>query len=442
MDLEQAFEIFIQEHQLCTPTDRILVAVSGGVDSMVLAHLMRQSNQKFGIAHCNFRLRGAASDADEQFVHDLATAWKIPVFIHHFDTKKHAEVNGLSVQMAARELRYTWFEIIRESAEYNHIATGHNLNDSIETSLLNFVRGTGITGLGGIPVKNGHVVRPLLFATREAIMTYAQEKNISWREDSSNFKDDYTRNAIRMHVMPKLVDLNPAFLSAASNTMRHLRDADKNLQFLLRRFFGQPGPDGVYHLPKSSLETLPALQSALFDFLQPFEFTADQVQQVVHCWGQTGTEWQSTAGYRLLMDRDELLLTNVVHRAAAVSISKDDLMVRVPDGSRLVFLHTPSKADFPDDSNTILADAGELRFPLHLRHWEPGDIFQPLGMAGKRQKLQDFFTNQKLSKLEKENAWILADDSGRIVWIVGMRLDERFKITDSTEAFLKISWVT
>lgn len=168
MNLEQAFETFLQENQLIAPTDRILVAVSGGVDSMVLAHLVRQSNQKFGIAHCNFRLRGAASDADEQFVRDLANAWEVPVYIHHFDTKKYAEENGISVQMAARELRYTWFEIIRESADFTHIATGHNLNDSVETCLLNLMRGTGITGLGGIPVQNGHVIRPLLFATRES----------------------------------------------------------------------------------------------------------------------------------------------------------------------------------------------------------------------------------------------------------------------------------
>ncbi|MCB0533011.1 MAG: tRNA lysidine(34) synthetase TilS [Lewinellaceae bacterium] len=442
MNLEQAFETFLQENQLIAPTDRILVAVSGGVDSMVLAHLVRQSNQKFGIAHCNFRLRGAASDADEQFVRDLANAWEVPVYIHHFDTKKYAEENGISVQMAARELRYTWFEIIRESADFTHIATGHNLNDSVETCLLNLMRGTGITGLGGIPVQNGHVIRPLLFATREAILAYAHEKNIQWREDSSNAKDDYTRNAIRRHVLPKLTDLNPAFLTAASTTMRHLRDADKNLQFLLSNFIGTPDANGVFHLPKSKLATLPALQSALFDFLQPLEFTADQVQQVVECWGQTGTEWQSTSGYRLIMDRDEILLTNVDRKAAMLTISKDDLMVRMPDGGSLVIMHLPSVTEFPDDPKTIMADSTALRFPLHLRRWEPGDTFQPLGMGGNRQKLQDFFTNQKLSKLEKEQAWILADDEGRIVWIVGMRLDERFKITASTDAYLKISWVT
>lgn len=442
MHLEQAFETFNQANQLIAPSDRVLVAVSGGVDSMVLAHLIRQSNQKFGIAHCNFRLRGAASDADEKFVRDLADSWQVPVYVHHFDTKKHAEENGLSVQMAARELRYTWFEIIRESANFKHIATGHNLNDSVETCLLNFMRGTGLTGLGGIPVQHGAVIRPLLFATRDAILKYAQEKNIQWREDSSNAKDDYTRNAIRLHVVPELIRLNPAFLTVASNTIRHLRDADNNLQFLLLAFIGEPDADGVYHLQKKELARLPALQSALFDFLQPFAFTTDQVQQVVQCWGQTGTEWQSTSGYRLIIDRDEILLTKNARKAAALTISKDDLMVRLPGGGCLMIIHSPSETSLPADPETILVDASTLRFPLHLRHWEPGDIFQPMGMGGKRQKLQDFFTNQKLSKLEKEHTWILTDNENRIVWIVGMRLDERFKITDSTDAFLKISWAT
>jgi len=441
MDLEQAFRNFIQENRLVAPADQVLVAVSGGVDSVVLAHLFRQSNQKFSMAHCNFGLRGTESDDDEQFVFDLAKQWNVHVFTDCFNTKKYAAENGLSVQMAARELRYRWFEGIRKSAGFAVVATGHNLNDSIETSLLHFIRGTGLTGLGGIPVRNGHVVRPLLFATREAILRYAQTHALQWREDSSNAQTAYTRNAIRMHVLPPLLAINPAFLSAASNTMRHVREADANLQFFFREMLGEPDADGIYHLSKSRLAVLPALQGALFDLLQPFGFTADQAQQIVHCWRQTGAEWHSPSGYRLFMERDDLLLTNKDQLTATVTIAHDDLMVRTPDGGSLVLIHAVPDTAIPDDRNTVLLDADKVHFPLHLRRWQPGDVFHPQGMAGKRQKLQDFFTNQKLSRLEKEQSWILTDAKSQIVWIVGMRPDERFIVGDSTSAFLKINWV-
>ncbi|MBK9336025.1 MAG: tRNA lysidine(34) synthetase TilS [Lewinellaceae bacterium] len=441
MDLVQQFNTFAQAHHLLPPAGRVLVAMSGGVDSVVLASMLRQRKQPFGIAHCNFRLRNAESDADEAFVCDLAKKWGVPIFVQHFDTKKYAAENGLSIQMAARELRYRWFEVIREAHDFECIATGHNLNDSVETALLHFTRGTGLTGLGGIPVHNGHVVRPLLFATRAAILNYAEKNNIIWREDSSNTEEYYTRNAIRHRVLPELEHLNPAFLDNAAETLRRLRAADANLQFLLRDLLGETDGRGVFYLKKNRFELLPALGDALFDLLQPFGFTGDQVRQMADCWNQTGTEWLTPSGYRILVDRDALLLTNRDTHAGAVTVHADDLLVRTPDGGRLILMHAELGTPFSDNPDSVLLDADVIQFPLHLRRWQPGDIFQPHGMGGRHQKIQDFFTNQKLSRLEKEQVWILEDSNQTILWVVGMRIDDRVKVGTKTCKLLKLSWI-
>ncbi|MBK6930717.1 MAG: tRNA lysidine(34) synthetase TilS [Saprospirales bacterium] len=441
MDLLHRFQRFIQTNGLLQPRQRVLAAVSGGVDSVVLAHLFRESKQDFGIVHCNFRLRGEESDGDEDFVRALAARWSVPFFAQHFDTKKYAAGNGLSTQMAARALRYRWFEVVREAEDFDLVATGHHLSDSVETALLHFIRGTGLTGLGGIPLRNGAVVRPLLFATRAEIEAYARAQGLSWREDSSNALDDYTRNAVRHHILPGMEALNPAFFDAAAKTLRQLRAADDNLQYLLGGLLGAPDAGGAWRLEKTALEALPALADALFDILQPFGFHAGQVQQMAHCWNQTGTEWHTDSGYRLVMDRSALLLTNKNPRTDGPEILADDLLVRLPDGSRLVLLHTATAPDVAAEQTAAVLDAGNLTFPLRLRRWQPGDVFQPLGMAGHSQKLQDFFTNLKLSRLEKEQAWILEDGQPKIAWVVGMRLDERVKTSPHTRKFLRIEWV-
>ncbi len=441
MALLKQLDAFTQTHDLLPSGKRVLVAMSGGIDSAVLASLLRQRKQPFGIAHCNFRLRGPESDGDEAFVRKMAEKWEVPVFVQHFDTKKYAADNGLSVQMAARALRYRWFEIIREAHDFDCIATGHNLNDSVETTLLHFVRGTGLTGLGGIPARNGHVVRPLLFATRIAILDFARANNINWREDGSNAEEYYTRNAIRHRVVPQLEILNPAFWGAAAETIHHLRAADANLQYLLRELLGEADSAGVFHLEKNKLASLPARADALFDLLQPFGFTGDQIRQVSDCWNQPGTEWLTPSGYRLVMDRDTLLLTNKDLYAESVTIHADDLLVRTPDAGRLVMIHVEPGTPFTEDPASVLVDADIAQFPLLLRRWKPGDVFQPFGMHGQSQKLQNFFTNQKLSRLEKEQTWVLEDSNQRIVWVVGLRLDNRFKVRAETCKLLKFSWI-
>lgn len=441
MELYQSFQTFIQTNRLLLPDERALLAISGGIDSVVMAHLFRQSGRPLGIAHCNFQLRGAESDGDEAFVRALAASLGAPFYCRTFDAKKQAAVAGQSLQMAARQLRYEWFEQIRAENGYAAVATGHNLNDSVETALLHFIRGTGPTGLGGIPVRNECVIRPLLFASREEIQFYAGQNGLNWREDSSNRTDDYTRNQIRRHLLPRMLEINPAFLSSAGHTLRLIRAADDNLRFLLNRLMGAPDSNGIYRLNKKDLETLPALAEALFDLFQPFGFFPEQLRQLAENWSQTGAEWVSAAGYRLLNDREYLYLSLIEAVQEALPVQEDDLMLSLPGSGRLLLTPALPGTPFPDGREAVVVDAAKLRFPLHLRRWRPGDTFQPLGMSGKSRKLQDYFTDQKLSRLDKERIWILENGDGSVIWIVGMRADERFKIEAETTKLLKISWV-
>ncbi|MCC6462362.1 MAG: tRNA lysidine(34) synthetase TilS [Saprospiraceae bacterium] len=439
----QAFEAFLTDQSLLSADERVLLALSGGLDSVVLGHLLHRSGRPFGVAHCNFQLRGEASDADAAFVHTFADQWAVPYFETSFEAKTYAAQNGLSLQEAARNLRYDWLETIRTSQGFSWLLTGHHLNDSLETAILHFIRGTGLTGLAGIPLRNGSILRPMLFATRDDIFNYAQNNNLSWREDSSNATDAYTRNAIRHHILPRMLDINPSLLSSAARTLQHLRATDNNLRFLLHEWLGNPEQTAVLSLEKAKLVRLPALADALFELLQPCGFYPEQVRQMAEHLNQSGQEWLSPQGYRLLNHRDALLLTRQAEEpeTAGTAIAEDDLLLRLPDGSRLALLPVPAGSPMPEDRHTILVNAGPVKFPLLLRRWQAGDRFQPLGMGGNSQKLQDFFTNQKVSKLEKENAWVLVNGDAALIWVLGMRLDERFKIETDTTKLLKITWL-
>lgn len=445
MPLLSALLRFSQKHSLLPVGARVLVAVSGGVDSVVLVRLLAQSGAwHLGLAHCNFQLRGSESDGDEDFVRELAAELNIPFFIQKFDTQAFASANGLSIQLAARQLRYEWFEEIRRTAGFDLIATAHNLNDSVETTVFNLVRGTGLTGLQGIPIQNGAIVRPLLFAQRADIEAFAHEHDIKWREDRSNASDDYARNFIRHHILPRMAELNPNLLETVARMQARIGEAEANFEHLATQFLKQniTQTDGTQHLEKQIIAHFPSPKNLLFQWLHPFNFSEEQARQLAeNLDDQPGLELISDTGFRAVLDRTRLLLVPPRTETPSVKIEADDLMVSLPDGSKMVVFAAEPPPDLHLPPSTIWVDAENLHFPLLLRHWREGDAFQPLGMGGRHQKLQDFFTNLKLSRPEKDQAWLLENGMGELVWVVGHRPDERFKITPSTRKALKISWV-
>lgn len=453
MEFREAFTQFIHENGLFSPDQPVLLAVSGGLDSVVMAHLFHTSGYSFGIAHCNFQLRGAESEGDEWFVRQLARSFDVPFFTEKFDTATFAAQHGLSVQMAARELRYRWFLELALEHHYPAIATAHHLNDSVETALLNFIRGTGLSGLAGIRIKwpfSGTPVwllRPLLFASREHIQAYAQVCGLEWREDSSNAEDYYARNYLRHQLMPGMTALNPAFLATAGRNLKRISEARDNLLFLVRQFLNLPDemPESGLNLDISRLKQLPAPRQAVAVLLKPLGFDAEQIRQVARNLESTGFQLPSKSGWVVLCDRGSLQIRKQENTASGqaesrpeVQIRQDDLMVRLPDGSALFLMPVPENAPATDGLNDISVGAASLIFPLTVRHWQSGDTFQPRGMGGKSQKIQDFFTNKKLSRFDKEQVWLLVNGNGQIIWVIGLRADERFQAKTMQETAVKI----
>lgn len=430
---------------MLSQTKPLLLAVSGGVDSMVMLHVVRAAGLPFAVAHCNFQLRGAESDGDALLVEQTAQELGVRFFVKRFETKAYAAVNGLSIQMAARALRYAWFAELQQQEGFCGVATAHNLNDSVETTLLNFVRGTGLAGLTGIQNEpSAGLFRPMLFATREEILAYAAANQVVWREDSSNASDDYARNFLRHQVMPQLETLNPNFLRTAERNMQRVREAQENIDFLTRQWLGMEAGS----LDKQKLMQLPAPRRALREILKPYGFTEEQARQLAENLQKTGFEISSDAGWQVLCDREVLVLRNLhaesnsspaFEQTPLLRVEQDDLMVRLPDGASLLLMPTAIEPPFPDASEAIFVEAGKLQYPLTVRRWVEGDVFQPFGMGGQHQKLQDFFTNQKLSRIEKEQVWLLFNGDGALIWVVGMRLDERFRVAEAKEG-LKIAW--
>lgn len=414
---------------------KILLATSGGKDSMVMLHLFQQLDYIIGIAHCNFQLRGIESFEDQNFVKEYATINDIPVFITQFDAKAFSEDYKISTQVAARELRYNWFYELLENEKFDYILTAHHADDNLETFLINLSRGTGLEGLTGIPEQNEKVVRPLLAFSQEEMEEYAIVNNVKWREDSSNASDKYLRNKIRHHLVPMFKELNSNFLSSFQKTQTYLQEAKgmvEDASIMIYQQVASQEEETIYFDLKK-LQKLPNYQSYLYQWLREFGFSAwDDIYDLVE--SQSG-KYIFSPEYRLLKDRDSLILSPIdfSEQKQEYSITEDQKEVNVP-----LNLTFSKVADMGLVSNkTIFVDADKLHYPLILRRWKEGDGFQPFGMNGKSKKVSKLFKDEKLSLLEKENAWLLCSND-EIAWIINIRQDERFKIDNTTKNILKI----
>lgn len=424
---------------------KLLLAVSGGIDSMVLVHLCHQLKLDFSAAHCNFQLRGNESDGDENFVKSqieklsprAQSRGKIPLFIQKFDTVTFAKEQKLSIQVVARKLRYDWFYSLLANHNFDYILTAHHLDDSLETFLINFTRGSGLDGLTGIPEQNDKIVRPLMIFSRNEIETFAQENNIAWREDSSNASDKYLRNKLRHEVIPVLKELNPSLLSSFENTIKNLKQSqslvDDASKTVYRKVSSEKENQTVFDLNK--LMKFPNYQAYLFNWLSDFGFTDwNSVYDLVSA--QSGKQVLSNS-HVLLKNRNTLLLFSKKENSEEVIYQIDKVQKQVKVPLNLTFCNVSDISD--QATNTIFVDAEKLQFPLTIRKWKEGDFFQPFGMKGKK-KVSKFFKDEKLSMLEKNEIWLLCSND-EIVWIIGKRQDDRFKITETTTKITQINYL-
>lgn len=432
-----SFLTYITKEHLFKSAEKVLLTVSGGVDSVVMCDLFHKANLDFAIAHCNFQLRGTESNEDETFVKELANKYKVMFHTITFETESYAKKNKCSTQVAARELRYEWFEKIRKQYNYHYIATAHHLDDSIETFFINLLRGAGISGLHGILPKNNFIIRPMLFCSKTNIVNYAKENKLRYREDSSNASDKYVRNKIRHHVIPVLKEINPQLESTINNNISHLREVEliykKEIERQQKKIVTQEKSNAIISI--KLLNKLSTPVTYLYEFLKPFNFNETIVDEITTALNAESGKQFFSPTHRLVKDRGFLIIEGRKNKRAekiTKLLIKKNKKEFVTDELKLKFNTIKKTATFnlQLSSKTAQLDFDKLEFPLEIRKWQQGDSFYPLGMKGQK-KLSDFFIDKKISVPQKENTSLLTSN-GKIVWVIGHRIDERFKITEKT----------
>lgn len=437
-------QTYIETNHLLTFDNPVIIGFSGGGDSVLLLYLLYRLGYKCIAAHCNFHLRGTESDRDEKFCRLFAEKYKIPFEKVDFNTPLHAAQKQISIEMAARELRYGWFETIRTKYDAQAIAVAHHEDDSIETMLLNMMRGTGIRGLCGIRPKNGTIIRPLRCVNRKEIIQYLEEQHIEYMTDSSNLSDEYTRNFIRLRLLPLMEQVNPSVRQALARTSENLADAEYIYSQTIRQakvLLTELRDNGRIHLSIEKLMQQPAPQTILYELLKDYGFSRSISKDIFRALtGEAGKIFHAAESeYKLLKDRDELIIFRSDHKITEkyqINETTDWQHLPISLSAKTVAVNDSFRIDRSPFIATF--DYDKIIFPLTLRKWQPGDWFIPFGMKG-RQKLSDYFSNHKISLPEKEETWILCSNQ-EIIWIIGKRTDNRFRIDSQTKTALVINF--
>jgi len=458
MNLLQKFTAFINKENLFSPKEKLLLAVSGGLDSVVLCELCYQSGLDFAIAHCNFQLRYEESERDEKFVRQLAEKYNVTFFVKKFDTINYASQNKVPIQVTARELRYEWFYSLVHSSQLradrntennnavnlhlssvNFILTAHHQDDNIETILMNFFKGTGIAGLRGILPKQEKIIRPLLFAKKEELKQFAEENNLAWVEDSSNESDKYSRNYFRHQIIPLIEQIYPSAINNVAENINRFREVEllyqQSVSFHKKSLLEYKGDE--IHIPILKLKKSIPLNTIVFEIIKAYNFSVRQTEEVINLLESESGKYIQSSTHRILKNRNWLIISpNQNQSSQTILIEADEKLIVFEKGELHINKISAVNSHLPTVNSVAMLDADKIKFPLLLRKWKQGDYFYPLGME-KKKKLNRFFIDNKLPQTEKEKTWVI-EMNKKIIWVVGLRIDNRFKILPSTKKFLKI----
>ena len=439
MNLLEKFKDYIKQQHLFQSKDKLLLAVSGGVDSIVLCELCKQAGYDFAIAHCNFQLRGEESERDEKFVRALAEKYGVEIFVEKFDTNSIAVLEKKSIEETARNLRYKWFEEIRIQNGINYILTAHHADDNIETVLMNFFRGTGIKGLHGILSKQNKIIRSLLFANKKELLAFAATNNLEFVQDYTNDQNDFTRNYFRNELIPAVKKVFP---EADENILKNITRFgeveqlyNQAIELHKSKLLETKGNES--HIPVLKLQKTKPLATVIYEIIKDYNFTSHQSEEVMALLQSESGKYIQSTSHRIIKNRKWLIISpNQTATAQNILIEESDKQITFTEGKLQIEKY--STFNINHSPLTAQLDLSQIKFPLLLRKWKQGDYFYPLGMQ-KKKKLSRFFIDQKLSLTQKEKVWVV-ESNKKILWVIGMRIDDRFKIMDKTKEVLQISF--